>query len=304
MTVSSPVPDLPDALVARPFTAQDAPAFFEVFAEAEEADTGELSIELADIVADWGRPSIDLARHSMGVWDGSRLVAGSDVYRARRADGAVRPDSRGRGIGTALARWTQAASRADGGTRVGQTVPAGSVGEDVLRDLGYEVSWTTWVLQLPPGATIPDRPLPGGFTMANAEGADLRSVHQVIEDAFNEWPEREPTPYEDWAASVLDRDGFEPWQLRAVRSPDGEIVAVCSLMTAGETVYVGQLATRADHRGRGLAQALLVDAFAAGREHGARISELCTDTRTGALSLYERLGMVVTQTWRHWSIGL
>ena len=69
------------------------------------------AIELADIEADWARPSLDLARHTMGVWDGATLVAGCDVYRTRRADGAVHPDHRGRGIGTALARWTQACSR-------------------------------------------------------------------------------------------------------------------------------------------------------------------------------------------------
>ena len=304
MPVSSPLPGLPDALVARPFTPEDAAAFFEVYAAAEQHDTGAVTVELADIVSDWARPSLDLARHSMGVWEGGRLVAGSDVYRTRRADGAVHPDHRGRGIGTALARWTQVASRADGGTRVGMTVPSGSAGEAVFRDLGYEPGWTTWVLQLPSGATVPDRGLPDGFTLANADPSDLRAVHRVIEDAFNEWPERQPTPYEDWAAGVIGREGFEPWQLRVVRSPEGAVVAVASLVLAGETVYVGQLATRADHRGRGLAQALLADAFAAGRAHGARVSELSTDSRTGALPLYERLGMVVTQTWQHWQTDL
>lgn len=300
----SPLPDLPDGFTARPFTHADASAFFEVYAAAEEHDTGEVAIELADIRSDWARPSLDLARHSMGVWLGDRLVAGSDVSRARRADGAVHPDHRGRGIGTALARWTQECARADGGTRVGMTVPAGSSGEDVLRDLGYERGWTSWVLRLPAGERIPERPLPDGYTMANADGSDLRAAHRVIEDAFDEWPERQSTTYEDWAAGVVERDGFEPWQLRVVRSPGGEIVGVCALMLAGGTAYVDQLATRADHRGRGLAQALLVDAFASGREHGAAVSELATDSRTGALPLYERLGMVVTQTLQHWQIDL
>lgn len=304
MAVSINVPDLPVGLTSRPFTRQDANAFFEVYAAAERLDTGEIAIEIADIVADWARPSVDLARHTMGVWDGDRLVAGSDVYAARRADGAVHPDHRGRGIGTALARWTQLASRADGGTRVGMSVYAGSAGEDVLRDLDYERGYTSWVLQLPSGARIPERALPDGFTMGTAGDADLRAVHTVIEDAFNEWPERQPTPYADWAAGLIERDGFEPWQLRVIRAPDGEIVAACSLMMAGDTAYVPQVATRAGHRGRGLAQALLVDAFASGRRHGAQLSELATDSRTGALPLYERLGMVVTQTWQHWHVDL
>ena len=52
-----------------------------------------------------------------------------------------------------------------------------------------------------------------------------------------------------------------------------------------------------EERGRGLAQALLIDSFAAGTAHGARRSELSTDSRTGALGLYEKVGMVVTSTW-------
>jgi ribosomal protein S18 acetylase RimI-like enzyme len=65
----------------------------------------------------------------------------------------------------------------------------------------------------------------------------------------------------------------------------------------GRTAFIARLATRQDQRGRGLAQALLVDSFAAGAAHGAIVSELSTDSRTGALSLYEKVGMVVTSNW-------
>jgi hypothetical protein len=44
---------------------------------------------------------------------------------------------------------------------------------------------------------------------------------------------------------------------------------------------------------------MLADAFAAARDHGATRSELSTDSRTGALDLYRRVGMEVTQTWTH-----
>ena len=52
------------------------------------------------------------------------------------------------------------------------------------------------------------------------------------------------------------------------------------------------------------ARALLVDCFAEAREHGATRSELSTDSRTGALGLYERVGMRVTSTWVHRAIAL
>jgi len=61
--------------------------------------------------------------------------------------------------------------------------------------------------------------------------------------------------------------------------------------------FIGVLAVRRDQRHRGLAQALLVDAFARGREHGASRSALSTDSRTGALTLYEKVGMEVGDVW-------
>ena len=42
----------------------------------------------------------------------------------------------------------------------------------------------------------------------------------------------------------------------------------------------------------------------AAHAHGATRSELSTDSRTGALGLYERVGMEVTSTWVHRAIHL
>jgi GNAT superfamily N-acetyltransferase len=70
--------------------------------------------------------------------------------------------------------------------------------------------------------------------------------------------------------------------------------AVFEVMSAQELVATGK-----DQRGEGFARALLVDAFANACEHGATISELSTDSCTGALSLYENVGMVVTSNWIH-----
>jgi mycothiol synthase len=60
---------------------------------------------------------------------------------------------------------------------------------------------------------------------------------------------------------------------------------------------VSRLAVRRDQRNRGLAQALLVDAYARAREHGVPTGGLSTDSRTGALGLYEKVGMQVIMDW-------
>jgi ribosomal protein S18 acetylase RimI-like enzyme len=57
-------------------------------------------------------------------------------------------------------------------------------------------------------------------------------------------------------------------------------------------------------RGRGLARSMLAVLFDELRARGERRMGLNTDSRTGALGLYLELGMVVTHTFRHWSLEL
>ena len=297
--------ELPAGLTARPLDLGDARAVFEVMAAQEQHDTGAVEIEEADIVGDWQRPSFDVAASTLGVFDGERLVAYAEVGGEQRSDAAVHPAYRGRGVGTALAGWVRDTARARGETRVGMSVPQGSPGDRLLAALGYSVRWESWVLELPPGRHVEPQPLPPGWSLRTAgTEAERRAVHAVIEDAFLEWSERARRSYEDFEAATVRRPGSEPWQLRAVVDPDGEVVGACSTIMAGEVGYVDQLAVRRDHRGRGLARALLADAFAGARAHGATRSELSTDSRTGALGLYRRLGMEVRSTWVHRSVVL
>ncbi len=287
----------------RPLAPADAHAVYSLMAQVELQEVGAVVIEEADIVADWQRPGFDLATQSIGVLDGDRLVGCAEVSGGRRADAAVATDHRGRGIGTALALWTQRVSRRDGRGLVGMPVPAGSAGERLLESLGYEIHWTSWVLAMPGGAAIREQPVPEGYLVREAAGeADQRAAHDVVEDAFLEWSDRERETFEDFTAGILQRPGFEPWNLRLMVDPDGVVVGVSVVLIGDGCGYVARLAVRRDRRGLGLARALLVDSFAAARAHGATRSELSTDSRTGALGLYERVGMEVTSVWRHWAI--
>jgi len=296
---------LADGFAARPLVPADARAVYEVVRDAEAHDVGEAAIELEDIQGDWARGSFDLATQSIGVWDGDRLAASGEVFKGRRADASVHPDYRGRGVGTWVADWLEDCARACGSRLVGQTVPADSEAERFFRARGYREGWTSWVLQLPAEGTIEPQPLPPGYSLREfAGGDDGRTAFQLIEDAFNEWPDRDPSSYDDWAPRGPLRPGFEPWQIRFVTDADGTEVGVCYTILAGTTGYVDAIAVRADQRGSGLARALLADAFARARDHGATVSELSTDSRTGALGVYEHVGMHVTQAWRHWMTDL
>jgi mycothiol synthase len=290
--------DLPPGLASRPLTTSDAAAVTAVIAAQELIDVGEVIIEEADVVADWQRPGYDVLAHTVGVLDGDRLVAFAEVgWITDRADAAVHPDHRGRGIGTQLQRWVREKARELGAGTVGMPVPQGSVGYRLLASLGWHVRWTSWVLELPEGATVPERPLPAGYAVRAAEESEHRTCWTVQEDAFLEWSVRQRDTFEEWQASTTLRPGYEPWHLRVVTEPAGQVVAMALIQINEDCAFIARLATREDQRGQGLAQALLVDAFAVAAEHGATRSELSTDSRTGALGLYEKVGMKVTSVW-------
>lgn len=276
--------------------------------DAEEHDIGAAEIDEADIVADWGRPSFDVAASTVGVFDGDRLVAYAEITSPTRADAAVHPDYRRRGIGTALTGWVRSTAKARGSSVVGSPVPQGSDGDRLLERLGYFVRWESWILELPPGAEIEPQPLPEGYSIRTAETPeDQRAAWDVLEDAFSEWNQRPREPFEDFTAEVMGRPGFEPWHLRLVVGPDGVPVGACHLVHAAdnpETGFVQSIGVRREQRGKGLARALLADAFGNARAAGATRSELNTDTRTGALGLYEHVGMRVRATWLHRAIDL
>jgi len=195
-------------------------------------------------------------------------------------------------------------ARIRGSTVIGMPVPQGSPGDRLLESLGWFVRWESWVLGLPADAEVRSQPLPPGYTIRTAEGDDVRAAWAVVEDAFLEWSQRPRRSFEDFLATTVRRPGYEPWNLRVAVDPSGEVVGACVILLAGDVGFVDQLAVRRDRRGLGLARALLADGFALARAHGATRSELSTDSRTGALGLYERVGMVVIGTWVHRAVDL
>ncbi len=291
--------DLPPGLTARPLTLDDLDAAFAVYSAAELEDAGHLALEPEDIAGDWARPSFDLAADSIGVFDGERLVGAAEVTRGgSRSEGAVLPGERGRGIGSWLAAWIEGRARSMGSRRVGQVAPDGSLPQRLLRARGYTLGHTSWVLELPAGREVPQRPLPPGYTIVTGDSADReRAAYEVLQDAFDEWEGRVRDTFEDWAATTVRRPGAQPWQLRVVERGGVVVAASFTILDSQGVGFVDQLAVERTHRGKGLAQALLADAFGQARERGAHRSELSTDSRTGALDLYLKVGMQVTQTW-------
>jgi len=299
---------LPATVTTRPLTTDDARAVFELTQAAELHDTGQSMVELEDIRGDWARPSYHLGAQSVGFFEDGDLVAYSEVHR-NRIESYVHPAHRRRGLGTTLFRWSLAKAKELGYERAGQTVPA--TNQDAIAIFtahGSSLLFTSWILELPAGVTIDAAPLPAGHRLRGFDAKrDTYDVYRTFEEAFNEWPDRVPTTLEDWEAIALARADFEPWQVMTmVEVADGveQVVGACRLSANDGEGWVDQIAVRREARGRGLGRALLVAAFAAAREHGATVCRLNTDSRTGALGLYEHVGMGVVETYEHYAVAL
>ncbi len=76
------------------------------------------------------------------------------------------------------------------------------------------------------------------------------------------------------------------------------------LIDDGQELWVDKLATHPGFRGRGIGSALMRRTFVLAHARGRRATCLSTDSTTGALPFYERLGMQVTRSFTHWAIPL
>jgi GNAT superfamily N-acetyltransferase len=262
--------DLPAGLSTRALTLADVPQVAALAAAEDLVDCGEVMIDEADIAGEWRQPSFDTATDTLGVFDDDRLIAYAQA-NGERAETAVHPDHRSRGIGTELARWTRAAARDHGARVVGAPVATGSAGERLLHALGYRPRWTSWLFRLPEGHEVSAQPVPPGYALRAATPDELRAVWTVIEDAFAEWDGRERHDFPDFSALVYERAGFEPWNMRVATDPGGAVVGAAHVILKGTCAYVARLAIAPAHRSRGL---------------------------------YEKVGMVVTHEWHNYAIEL
>jgi len=294
----------PSGLTTRPARQADLRAVTELLRDAELVDRGDAEMTPEDVASVWSMPDFDLERESRMIFDDDRLVAYGEVYQWR-AEATVHPSARDRGIGTALVAWTEQATLArrslDEEARIGQTIiDSNHTAIDLFKRSGYTPRHTSWALRMPAEVEIGDHPLPEGYEIRLFEEEDERQVFQVVEDAFNEWPNRTPSTFEKWKSWVTLRDDFDP-SLVFVATYDGKVVGAAVGLSYPDEGWVHQLAVQRDHRRKGLAKALLKTAFDQMRMLGFPEVGLSTDSRTGALDLYLDLGMEVRQSYTHYS---
>ncbi|HWL90602.1 MAG TPA: GNAT family N-acetyltransferase [Actinomycetota bacterium] len=293
---------LPDGLHTRPLTTEDVDDTVAMVNACELHDSGELMLERADLLADSRTVGFDLDRDWIGVFEGERIV-GLGLFVHPRAWIDVHPAARGRGIGSWLRRWSEDRAREVGADRIGQAIEDRRIDATaLLRHAGYAPRRTSWILRMdhpePPPAPAP----PGGIRLRPFEPGDEDEALMMFERAFSEWEDRVANAPGTWRAMVTEREGFQPDDLLLAIAGD-RIVGGAFLIDVDE-LWVDKLAVEREFRHRGIARALLQTAFARSFERGYRWTSLSTDSNTGALSLYERVGMRIHRSFTLLSVDL
>jgi len=171
----------------------------------------------------------------------------------------------------------------------------------VLEGRGFGPVRTSLEMQVELRST-PSEPLwPDGVAVRTVREGEEPLVHELLGEAFADGNDFRPTPYEEWIGWVLDprRLDRDFWFL-AEAGDEVVGVAVCEPERIGEPGlgWVESLAVRRAWRRQGLGRALLLHAFRAFHARGRTAAGLSVDAEnpTGALGLYESVGMRAVQT--------
>ncbi len=291
---------LPDELTVRPATTADLHAVYQLIRTCEIDLDGQPEIDEDDVVMEFARKGFDLSRDTRVVHDKAGELVGWAQLHRERGEADVHPAYRGRGLGTELLAWIEERAHETGADKVGQTVTDNNVAAaDLFRRNGYQVHDTSWILEIDLGTEPELPPLPDGIRIRSYRpGQDDHGVHRVIDEAFCEWPDRKPSSFEDWSAFSIGRETFSPELSTLALDGDRIVGAALVLDYQDENEgYVHQLAVHRDYRYRGIARALLRHTFRSFHRQGRPMAVLSTNSYTGALTLYERIGMRIRQSY-------
>ncbi len=130
---------------------------------------------------------------------------------------------------------------------------------------------------------------------------DLQEIFVTQEEAFARPVGYPPLTFEQWKRLTIPEEDFDP-SLWFVAEEGTTMVGIGLCSRSGSDGIIGTLAVRRPWRRKGLGQALLSHSFAELSRRGMDTVRLFVDLHnpTGAIQLYERAGMQITQLYHQY----
>jgi ribosomal protein S18 acetylase RimI-like enzyme len=299
--------ELPEGYRSRAPSIGDLEAVANVLAADDLADTGEVAFDVAFVRVQWAVPGFDLGTDAWLVEGPGGVVVAFAQARHDDEDlvtswGVVHPAHRGLGLGSyLLERVEERAGRLlDGpGRLLAAITDTDRRAAALMTSRGLERRSCHRLMQIDLTLPPPTPEPPPGITIRGLDPAhELPVVHTVLTEAFRGDEAYTAEPLEAWIDRVTGSPGYTPeawWLALEGERPVGALEGA----VWDDRGRVSELGVLAGARGRGVGTALLLTAFAWFAERGLPRATLEVDAAnpTGALRLYERLGMRAVRGW-------
>ena len=280
----------------RPATAEDVDEIVRLYTAYDTVELGEVVVEVGDVQAmlasDNGEPVV-------AERDG-RIIAFADLGATGEAETVVDlglPDAAD--LQRFLLAWVLDRARNREVPRLEHWAGPHDDGAAVfLAEAGYAHARTMWKMTRPLADDLPEPVWPDGVQVQPFDPErDGRAVWELVQRGFAGGFGSHERPFEDWALYALA--GEDKDAVLAVE--DGTLIAVATRSVRAGDGHVNQLTVDPPQRGRGLALALLQEAFRRDAANGRPATTLTVDgENSNARRLYDKAGMTVAGEYRRW----
>ncbi len=165
---------------------------------------------------------------------------------------------------------------------------------DEVRKRGYELVRHFFTMEIDLAEEPPAPEWPEGIAVRTYRPGDERALYDADMEAFEDHWDFFTVPFEEWCEYFIGSSEFDPGLVFLAEEGD-ELAgfSLCKNEVRPNTGHVGVLGVRRPWRRRGLGTALLLHSFREFRRRGRAKADLGVDTEnlTGAVRLYERVGM-------------
>lgn len=311
-------------LVLRGLTEVDIPGWGDLLAAIEGFDrTGHIDDE-AGLAELFVNPETQPGDDFTGAFQGDELVGyccvlprppGPELHDLGLT-GGVHPARRGQGIGTLLGRRMLERGRELHAARApGRSADFHARGlaehheqAELLGGLGLEPRRWSFLMRAGLDALAPTPAMPSGLRVSTFDPArDAEHLLETHNTVFLDHPGFTPWSESEWERGVLEGRSARHDASFVVTGEHGEIAAYLQTTeseahtraTGRREAYVARMGVRREHRGQGLAGALLGRALEVFRAQGYDDAALdvLADNPTGALGVYERAGFEIVSRW-------